>query len=93
MGRPRWLGAGVVVGVVGTVWVEQRLRRRVNQLGELASVSGLREAVTGAARRTGATARDALDVAKTERSRRADELWRQLGGKGEPAPPHGLRRP
>lgn len=95
MGRPRWLGAGVVVGVAGTVWAERRLKRRAKRVGELASVSGARAAMQRTAHRTGATVKDAVEVARTERSRREEELWRQLGGREEPTrptPPERLRR-
>ncbi|MGH9100240.1 MAG: hypothetical protein ACRDV8_08435 [Acidimicrobiales bacterium] len=99
MRRPVWLGAGAVLGVGGTLWVEQRVRRRVRR-----AVAALTPAVAGneavqAARAMGGRVRGAVDVARAERRRQEADLWRRMG---EAPPtrvqhrsgrPEGARRP
>jgi hypothetical protein len=85
--RPLWLGAGVVLGVGGTLWAEQRVRRRVRRAVEALSPRVAGSEAVQAAREMGDTVRDALDVARAERRRREAELWRRLGSAGaDPAP-------
>lgn len=77
--RPMWLGAGVVLGVGGTLWAEQHVRRRVRRAVELLSPSVARSEAVHAARQVGGRVRDAVEVAREERSRQEAELWRRLG--------------
>jgi hypothetical protein len=75
MRRPIWLGAGIVLGVGGTLWAEQRVRRAVQVLSP--SVAG-NEAVQ-AAKEMGGRVRDAVGAAREERRRHEAELWRRMG--------------
>ncbi len=99
MRRPMWLGAGVVLGVGGTLWAEQRLRRRLRRAVALLSPGVAGSEAAHAAREMGGRLRDALDVAKAERRRHESELWRRMGEvppsrRHDPAshfPPPGVR--
>ncbi len=88
MRRPMWLGAGIVLGVGGTLWTEQRVRRRVRR-----AVARLSPAVAGsdaahAAREMKGRLGDALDAARAERRRCETELWSRLG-EAPPTRHHG----
>jgi hypothetical protein len=83
MRRPMWLGAGIVVGVGGTVWAEQRVRRRVRRTLAWLSPAVARSEAADAARELKGRVRDALDVARAEQRRSEAELWRRMG---EPPP-------
>ncbi|MGC8472234.1 MAG: hypothetical protein ACP5PM_08085 [Acidimicrobiales bacterium] len=77
--RPLWLGAGIALGVGGTLWAERRVRRQVRRAASLLSPVVAGSEVVQAAREVGSTMRDALDVARAERRRREAELWRRIG--------------
>ena len=71
--RPMWLAAGTALGAGGTLWLEHRLRRRVqawlpHEGDPLATV-----------RQVGGRVRAAAEAGRTERARREAELWCQLG--------------
>ncbi len=89
MRRPLWLGAGVALGVAGTLWAERRVRRRVRRAVELLSPAVAGSEALQAAREMGGRLRDAVGVAREERDRREAELWRRIG---EPPPSHAHRR-
>ena len=83
--RPLWLGAGIALGVGGTLWAERRVRRQVRRAAALLSPMVAGSEAVQVAREMGSTMRDALDVARAERRRREAELWRRLGEpEGEP---------
>lgn len=82
MRRPAWLAAGLAIGIGGTLWAEQRVRRRVRQMSDRLRPSGL---VDGARGRV----RAAIDAGQTERRQREDELRRDLDG---PDRPHSAPR-
>ncbi len=75
MRRPMWLGAGIALGVGGTLWAGRHVRRAVEQLSP--SVAG-NEAVRSA-RAMGGRVRSAMDAARDERHRHEAELWRRMG--------------
>jgi hypothetical protein len=78
MKRPLWLAAGVALGVGGTLWAEQRVRRGVQRVTTALTpehlVDGARTRVQGA----GTRVRTAIDTGRREQARTADELWRDL---------------
>ena len=80
MGKPRWLAAGVVVGVGGTVWAEQRVRRRVRRVVDRLTPTQVVDEAAGAAREVGARVRVAVATGRDERARREAELWGRLLG-------------
>jgi hypothetical protein len=87
MRRPVWLAAGVAIGVGGTLWAEQRVRRQVRRLSERLRPSGLVEGARG-------RVRAAIDAGRTERRRREEELWHELDGGPRPhAAPRGRTAP
>ncbi|HVC14570.1 MAG TPA: hypothetical protein VND62_06895 [Acidimicrobiales bacterium] len=77
--RPMWFGTGVALGVAGTLWVEQRVRRRVRRAVERLSPAFAGSEAVRAVRGTGARVKDAVEVARTERHRHESELWRRIG--------------
>ncbi len=82
MKRPFWLATGVALGVGGTLWAEQRVRRGVEQLAQRLSPDALARQAGRSVVRTGDRVREAVVVGRQERDRRAEELWEGLG---EPA--------
>ncbi len=95
MRRPAWLAAGVVIGVGGTLWAEQRVKRAVRQAAERVSPENLALGALASAREVGDRVREAVAVGRQERVRREDELWREVGATppdlARPVPP--VRRP
>ncbi len=88
MRRPVWLGAGIVLGVGGTLWAEQRVRRRVRRAVEALSPAVAASGTVRRAREMGSRVGDALEVARAERRRSEAELWRRMG-EVPPARLHG----
>lgn len=76
--RPLWLGAGMAIGVGGTLWAEQRVKRRVRQLSAALTPAGAADALRREARGAGERVRAAVDDARLERRRREAELWAEL---------------
>ncbi len=85
MGRPTWLAAGVVVGVGGTIWAEQRVRRRLRRVVDRLTPAHVAGEAAGSARQVGARVRVAVATGREERSRREAELWDRL--RDEPVRP------
>ncbi|HEX3946156.1 MAG TPA: hypothetical protein VHW47_00560 [Acidimicrobiales bacterium] len=78
MKRPFWLATGVVLGVSGTLWAEQRVRRGVEQaVARLAPNAVANEAVESV-RQLGDRVRGAVVAGRQERDRREAELWEEL---------------
>ncbi|MGO9455480.1 MAG: hypothetical protein ACLP62_00330, partial [Acidimicrobiales bacterium] len=75
MRRPVWLAAGMALGVGGTLWAEQRVRRAARRAaGRLAPeqvVAGARQSV----RQVGDRVRSAVDAGREARATREAELW------------------
>ncbi|HMD46692.1 MAG TPA: hypothetical protein VKG43_11055 [Acidimicrobiales bacterium] len=92
MRRPLWLGAGVVVGTLGTLWAEQRVKRRLKRLAP----DHLGHDALAQVRDIGGRLRAAVDAGRTERARREAELWDEVHRPPERAgsAPHaaGVRR-
>jgi hypothetical protein len=88
MRRPIWLGAGIALGVGGTLWAEQRVRRRVRRAVEVLSPSVAGNEAVRSARELGDRVREAVDAARAERRRHEAELWRRMG-QVPPARAHG----
>jgi hypothetical protein len=90
MRRPVWLAAGVALGVGGTLWAEQRVRRQVRRVADSLRPAGL----VGKARDRGDAARGrvraAIDAGRLERDQREAELWSDLDGANRP---HTSARP
>lgn len=80
--RPLWLGAGVALGVGGTLWAEQRVRRRLRELSAALTPAGAADGVRRSARAAGERLRSAADEARLERRRREAELWAGLEPRG-----------
>jgi hypothetical protein len=87
MRRPVWLALGVGVGVGGTLWAEQKVRRVVRQTAERLTpehaARQARQRVSGLGERF----KTAVEEGRDERSRREAELWAELSG-----PPRGTVR-
>jgi hypothetical protein len=86
MKRPLWLGAGIALGVGGTLWAEQRVRRQLRRAVAVLSPGGAADAASRSARQAGDRVRVAVGAARLERSRREAELWASLGE----APPRAV---
>jgi hypothetical protein len=86
--RPLWLGAGVAIGVGGTLWAEQRVRRRVRRLSAALTPAGAAGELRRSANAAAGRVRDAVDEARRERHRREAELWAGLERRG-PSRPRG----
>lgn len=78
MRRPLWLAAGMAVGVGGTLWAEQRVRRQVRRLSDAVAPTRLAAGARAAAQGTGARVRNAVEAGRDEKVRRQAELWRDL---------------
>jgi len=86
MKRPLWLGVGMVAGVVGTLWAEQRVRRTVDQAVAKLTPSHMANEAASSVRQFGDRVRAAVDAGREERDRREAELWDELDGR-RPSPP------
>lgn len=77
--RPLWLAAGAALGVAGTIWAEQRVRRGIRQVSDMLTadhmVAAARRSVTGAGERV----RAAVEAGHETRRLREEELWASLG--------------
>lgn len=86
MRRPMWLAAGVALGVGGTLWAEQRVRRGVRQAVAKLSPDQVAAGARDSVRQLGDRVRVAVDAGREERARREDELWEELEGWQSPSP-------
>jgi hypothetical protein len=94
MRRPVWLAAGVAIGVGGTLWAEQRVRRRIRQVSDRLRPQGLMDGARGRSDAARARVRAALDAGRDERAAREEELWRELDGGPRPhTTPRGRTAP
>ena len=93
MRRPVWLAAGMALGVGGTLWAEQRVRRAARRAaGRLAPeqvVADARQSV----RQVGDRVRSAVDAGREARAVREAELWDEFGARAGPPPEVGGTRP
>jgi len=81
MRRPVWLAAGVALGVGGTLWAEQRVRRTLRQAAERLTPEHAAAEARERAARTGQRLRAAVAEGRSTRARREAELWGELGGR------------
>ena len=79
MGRKRWLAAGVAVGVGGTLWAEQRVRRRIQQTVDRLAPSALSQGVVEGAQHVSDRIKSAFETGRTERARQEAELRERYG--------------
>jgi hypothetical protein len=86
MRRPVWLAAGVALGVGGTLWAEQRVRRGVRQAVAKLSPDQMAAGARDSVRLLGDRVRGAVDAGRAEAARREDELWDELEGRRAPTP-------
>jgi hypothetical protein len=84
MRRPTWLAAGVVLGVGGTLWAEQRLRRRVRQAVQRLSPEQVAGGAVDSVRQLGDRVRVAVETGRQERERRETELRDDLADRWAP---------
>jgi hypothetical protein len=80
MRRPVWLAAGVAIGVGGTLWAEQRVRRSIRRVADRLRPQGLIGHARGRGDAARARVRAAIDAGRDERQAREEELWRELDG-------------
>ena len=78
MKRPVWLAAGVALGVGGTLWAEQRVRRVVRQATSRLSPEHVAAGAVDSVRQAGSRIRDAVDAGRAARAEREEELWADL---------------
>ncbi len=90
MRRPVWLAAGVALGVGGTLWAEQRVRRQVRRVTDSLRPTGLVDKARGRGDAARDRVRAAIEAGRLEREEREAELWRDLDGGPQP---HGPSRP
>ncbi|MGP8060660.1 MAG: hypothetical protein ACLP9C_13630 [Acidimicrobiales bacterium] len=76
--RPLWVATGVVIGVGGTLWAEQRVRRGLQQAAERLTPHQVAAGARDSARQLGARVRGALEEGRDERERAEAELWESL---------------
>ncbi len=94
MRRPVWLAAGVAVGVGGTLWAEQRVRRQLRRVSASLTPSRLGSGAVSSAKGAGERVRGALEAGRDEKRRREDELRVDLeAGRPTTAPRPGGPRP
>jgi len=76
--RPFWVATGVVIGIGGTLWAEQRVRRGAAQLADALSAEQLAKGARRSAGAVGERMRGALEAGRQERARTERELWEGL---------------
>lgn len=82
--RPIWLGTGVVIGVGGTLWAQQRLRRAVENAKANLSPDHVARSAARSAQRLPGRLRAANAAAASERRRSEWELRQRFASGGEP---------
>jgi hypothetical protein len=80
MKRPIWLATGVAIGVGGTLWAEQRVRRTLRQTAERLTPQHAATQARDKAAATGERLRAAVAEARRTRAEREAELWADLDG-------------
>jgi hypothetical protein len=99
--RPTWLVAGVALGVGGTLWAEQRVRRQMRRMADRLTPEGMVAGARDRARGAGDRVRGAFESGRREQQRTEDALWQDLGGRasngyaaprGGPPEHHSTRR-
>jgi hypothetical protein len=84
--RTVWLVTGVVAGAAGSLYTERQLRRTLEaasaRLQPDALVTEVGRTARAAARGTTGRVREAVAVGRSEKQRREQELWQELGSSG-----------
>jgi hypothetical protein len=75
VGRSTWLVAGVAVGIGGTLWAEQRVRRTVAQAVDRLTPEHLAGEAISSVKAAGNRVRAAVDVGRDEKGRHEEQLW------------------
>jgi hypothetical protein len=78
MKRPVWLMAGMAIGVGGTLWAEQRVRRTIRQTAERLTPHHAASEARDRATAAGERLRSAVVEARRTRAEREAELWADL---------------
>ena len=78
MRRTWWLAAGVAAGVSGTLWVENRVRRGIEEMTERLTPEHLAGNAVASVRQMGVRVRTAVETGREARAQREDELWQGL---------------
>jgi hypothetical protein len=86
MRRPVWLVAGVALGVGGTLWAEQRVRRVARRTVERFTPEHVAEGARQSVRQVGDRVRSAVDAGREARADREAELWDELEARTAPVP-------
>jgi hypothetical protein len=84
--RPFWLAVGAALGVGGTLWAEQRVRREVRRAVDVVTPLGTGAGWAAAAKEAQGRVAAAARSAATERRQHEQELWERLDER------HSLRR-
>jgi hypothetical protein len=92
MRRPVWLAAGMALGVGGTLWAEQRVRRGLRRATERLTPEHVAAEARASARQLGGRVRDAVDAARQAHDTREAELWEDLDAGRLPPMPVGEDR-
>jgi hypothetical protein len=79
MRRTLWVGAGVALGVSGTLWSRRRLDALARRVGRGARAAGAVRVVGGGASRLSRRLGAAVDAGRAEAARRRRELREELG--------------
>jgi hypothetical protein len=85
MKRPVWLVAGVALGVGGTLWAEQRVRRAARKAVERFTPEHVAAGARQSVREAGDRLRSAVDAGREARAEREAELWDELEARAAPA--------
>ena len=91
--RPLWVATGVAIGVGGTLWAEQRVRRRLQQAADRLTPRHVADGARDSVRQLGARVRGAVEEGRDERDRTEAELWDGLDRRGPAAVPTGSPAP
>ncbi len=87
-----WFTAGAALGVGGTIWAEQRVRRAVRQAAERLSPEHVAAGAVASVREAGGRVREAVVAGREARAAREAELWASLADTERPPVTHGARR-
>jgi hypothetical protein len=86
MRRPIWLAAGVALGVGGTLWAEQRVRRAARQAAARFAPTHVAAGARQSVLQMGDRVRSAVDAGREARAAREAELWDELEARNGPPP-------
>ena len=76
--RPLWVATGVVIGVGGTLWAEQRVRRGLQHAADRLAPEHIAAGARDSVRQLGARVRGAVEEGRDERDRTEAALWQSV---------------